>query len=378
MVNKVEVGSHDWIAAMQYLAACNIHMNRPFETVSIYEKLLANPNGARYLSSDPTALSNLAVAYRNIGEQSHDPKMEQKSFEYLKQAYESDAGSSNYVKGQVRYNLAIANFQLGKETNNLEALREAARLFNQALEYINQKRDSSSWAHTQTNLGIAHLEIGKVTGEIDEFKKSIAAKGSALLIWQPGEVRDRWIDSTFIMTDAYNELARIEKKREGLDKVISTMKDAIEHIDHDSQSAQLMKAYLGVAASNFDLLQTYRDESCRADSKLYYEKAARLLAERVMSHLLTVSDAYPQAVAIQSRLDQLKTSASPKKSTSKKKVKLPFIWTNLAKTRSLPANEASLPFFGNAFSVTHRTEAMMPGKFVLPPPRTATASQGKN
>jgi tetratricopeptide (TPR) repeat protein len=244
--------------------------------------------------------------------------MKQKSFEYFKQAYESNSGSNDYVKGQVRYNLAVANFQLGKETNNLEALREAARLFNESLEYIHQTRDSSSWAHTQTNLGIAHLEIGKVTGEVDEFRKSIAAEGSALLIWQPGEVRDRWIDSTFTIADAYNELARIEKKREHLDKTISTMKDAIENIDHDSQSAQLMKAYLGVAAANFDLLQIYHDESSRAESKLYYEKAARLLAERVMSNLLTVGEARPQAIAIQSKLDQLKTPAPRKTSTSRK------------------------------------------------------------
>jgi hypothetical protein len=318
VINKLEIGSRDWVDAMRFLAANNVHRNRPLETVSLYEQLLADPNGAQYVSSDPTALSNLGVAYRDIAEQSHDSKMNQKSFDYFKKAYQNDAGSNDYVKGQLRYNLAIANFRMGKETNNLELLREAARLFNEALTYIHQSKDSSSWAHTQTNLGIADLEIGKVTGEVDEFGKSISAEQSALLVWQPGDIRDRWIDSTFLIAESYAELAKVEKKPEHLDKVIKTMKGAIENIDHDSQSAQLMKAYLGVAAADFDLLKIYHGESRRAESKLYYEKAARLLAERVLSDLLGIDEARPQAIAIQSKLEQLIISAPQKKPTSKK------------------------------------------------------------
>jgi hypothetical protein len=98
--------------------------------------------------------------------------------------------------------------------------------------------------------------------------------------------------------------------------MIRTLKESIEHIDHDYQSAELLRAYMNVGSAYFVLMTTYLDESSRAQSKLYYEKARHLLAERVYSKLISPKDAYPQAVEISERLSKLGDVSSVQKSTA--------------------------------------------------------------
>jgi hypothetical protein len=118
----------------------------------------------------------------------------------------------------------------------------------------------------------------------------------------------------FLITDAYQEMAKLEPKRDHLDNVIKTMKETIEHIDHDYQSEQLLRGYLNVADANFYLLKVYKDKSRSADSKLYYEKSAHLLAERFISKLVTISEASPQAEFIKARLDEFNGTTTSKAS----------------------------------------------------------------
>lgn len=315
VTDKFTVGSSDWLHGMVSLGASYISVGKNSEAIKAYEKILAvSRNDVK--KDNPTVFSNLGVAYAALGEKNNDITAKDKSFNYFSKAVEVDSGQSEYTRGQTRYNLGIATFNKAAAIDDVPSLKRAAELFLESINLLKETKFSQSWAHSQTNLGMTYLKIGRLSRDPDYFRKAISAFDAANLVWQPGDANERWLEATFYSVDAYMELAQREGERKNLDKIIEILSFALPNIDHDNSSKELLVGYMKMADARLLLWERFNDNASRTEAKLFYSRSRRLLAERVRSELLTVQQAYPQAVLIQSGLDR---SEAPRRGNRVKK-----------------------------------------------------------
>ena len=283
-------GSEDWLLAQNAIGSTFAITGDDASAVKSFRSVLDNlPAGsdeklARGIAKE-LVLSELSGAMARAARDSTDKLGLEAALKIAQEATASDTSLNSYDRGQLRYNAGIAAYQLCALGGSLVNCQAAVDYFDQAIALLPQNQEPLSWAHSQTNKGITQLFMGDSRKNSKMLSDGVESIKASLTVWRPHESTHRWWQAKLMLAEGLSSLGELLKKSDYYELAAISMEDAIDYIDHDYESGNLLEARVHVADNYFVLSEQFKIEADKVEARSFYASAAKVMAERMVSGL---------------------------------------------------------------------------------------------
>jgi tetratricopeptide (TPR) repeat protein len=316
IVGRSAEGSDRWFDALDSLGGLYFLAGeeRYEEVVAIYRRILAHPEAAKRDALKQHLPRNFGSALTALGFKNEDAALIREGVKYCQQAVTEAAKESRKTIALLKYNLAIGWFRLWNVAKDPEDLKRSIAEFREVLPLQDRETNAISWAHTQTNLGIALLEQGQAGRSADGLHSAMRAFNEALNVWNPLEPRHRWFDTKSYVVQALKALAGIERRRKPLDDAKTLVAETMKSIDEDNHPDWMVEAHQQLGDVYYALAKDWGDRSARNEARKEYDRAFTL----EMGMMLGGSAGFEQVNARKTENDRkLKELAAGRQSPAK-------------------------------------------------------------